>query len=306
MRPLRPIELIYQTVNRFRRALYRRGTLSATRLPRTVISIGNLSIGGSGKTPLTIAVARHLVRRGSRVAILSRGHGRRNVREMAVVDSVDAGRFGDEPVLIHRSVNDVDVVVGADRARAGQWYLERHDCDLFLLDDGFQHLRLDRDIDIVIDDPEAAYAREGRSALLDADLVVIRGGRTTREPAVHRMELQPSCLIVPGGEVPLDVLKAKRVFAFSAIANNQRFIDSLATIGATIVGRREFADHHRYSSADVDLIHAEASRAGAERVVTTEKDLVKIPGSGFDALRVETSISPGFYAELEKLLERCR
>jgi tetraacyldisaccharide 4'-kinase len=261
---LKPAEWLYRGVNRMRRALYRRGILKAKRLPRPVISIGNLAVGGSGKTPAVIAVSRFLTERGYRVAVLTRGYGRRG-DEQGIVEAPDAVRWGDEPILIKKSVPGIDVIVGVSRYDNAMRYLADNQCDVFVLDDGFQHLQLSRDLDIVIEAPDRAYLREGRSALRDADLVVPRSVR-------------------PSG---LEALRGRNVFAFSGLADNEQFFDTLRREGINIAVSRAFPDHHSYTVADVEAIRREARRTGTDAIVTTEKDAVKIAGPGIVAVPIE-------------------
>lgn len=300
---LKPLELAYRGINRARRALYRSGVLRSTRLPRPVISIGNLAIGGGGKTPTVIAVARLLMREGRRVAVLSRGYGRESDEPWAVVNVGDAARFGDEPVLIARSVPGLDVIVGARRAEAAAAYLRERDCDVFLLDDGFQHLQLARDVDIVLDQPRARWLREGKSALRDASIVILRG--ETPEPGGYAGRLEPESIVRADSVEPLDVLKGARVFAFAGLADNAQFFDTVAGAGAVLTGTRSFPDHHRYSAADVESLRRDA--AGA-MLMTTEKDAVKIDAADVVALRVVMRIEPeaAFREDLVTRLQKLR
>ncbi|HJW91991.1 MAG TPA: tetraacyldisaccharide 4'-kinase [Thermoanaerobaculia bacterium] len=264
------LELLYRAINRLRRFLYRAGVLRAKKLPVPVISIGNRAVGGSGKTPATIAIAHALQARGMRVAVLTRGYGRKS-DEQGPVTSLDTERFGDEPVLI-KSKN-IDVIVGSKRYENGS----RYSADVFLLDDGFQHLQLHRDCDIVIEAP-ARFYREGPSSLRDADIVLQRNIRV----------------------VNADAFRGKRVFAFSGLANNTQFFDTLRTLGAIVIGTREFDDHHRYTLADLRAIRNAAR--GADVIVTTEKDAVKIgPADDIMALRIELEIPDGV---IEQILEQ--
>ncbi|HYO74980.1 MAG TPA: tetraacyldisaccharide 4'-kinase [Thermoanaerobaculia bacterium] len=246
----------YRALNRARRALYRRGILKAKKLHRPVISIGNVAAGGTGKTPAVIAVCRFLASHGLRVAVLTRGYGRGDEKYSGIVESVDAGKYGDEPVLIKRSTSAA-VFVGADRHKNGSDY----ECDVFVLDDGFQHLQLRRDLDLVIDAP-ARFYREGRSALEHADLVVPR-----------RLVLH----------VP-EQLRGQRVFAFAGLADNSQFFASLSAAGVVVAGSRSFPDHHRYTAADLESIRREARGA---TIVTTEKDAVKIDDPSIVAIGAE-------------------
>jgi len=213
----------WRAVNRVRRALYRAGVLQPKRLPKPVISIGNLAAGGAGKTPAVIAIAEHLVARGKSVAVLTRGY-----------------KVLDEPLLIKKRVPKANVIVGSNRYANAL----SANCDVYLLDDGFQHLQLARDLDIVIDVAGARVYREGRSALRDADFVIPRRIRSDAEK-----------------------LRGKRVVAFAGIANNEQFFESLRAAGADVAEARGFPDHHRYRPGDVPE---------GEIVVTTEKDAVKL------------------------------
>jgi len=252
-----PLELPWHLVNRLRRALYRKKILRGRRLHRPVISVGNITAGGAGKTPAVIAICRRLAAEGLRVAVLTRGYGRKDTRYSGPVTSHDAAKFGDEPVLIKHAAN-VDVLVGANRYENAS----DHDCDVFVLDDGFQHLQIRRSLDIVID-ARARFHREGRSALRDADFVIPRKLRT----------------LVP------EELRGKRVLAFAGLADNDQFFASLRAAGVDVAVTRSFPDHHRYTSADV----ASMKRNGLP-LVTTEKDKVKIDDPDVIAVGAELEI----------------
>jgi tetraacyldisaccharide 4'-kinase len=277
---LKPLELLWRGVNRLRRALYRRGILKSRRLPRPVISVGNLAAGGAGKTPAVIAIARSLTERGLTVAVLTRGHGRAG-NGGGEVTSLDAAQFGDEPVLIKSKLQNVHVIVGSKRYANAIHFLINNDCDLFILDDGFQHLQLARDLDIVIDAGRGVM-REGRSALADAGVVMQRNLR----------------LVVPQG------LSARRVFAFAGLADNDQFFTALRENGLNVVATRGFRDHHRYTAADIVAIKHEAREAGADAIVTTEKDKVKIDDHGIIAIAAEMIIEPAVIEAIERAVSR--
>ena len=277
---LKPLELFWRAVNRLRRALYRGGILKGRRLPRPVISVGNLTAGGSGKTPAVIAIARYLTRRGFTVAVLSRGYGRSG-SETGLVTSLDAGRFGDEPVLIKSKTTNTHVIVGPNRYDNAIRFLGQNDCDLFILDDGFQHLQLSRDLDVVIDAGRGVM-REGRSALAGAGVVIQRNLR----------------LVVPGG------VTLRRVFAFAGLADNDQFFSSLRSNGLNVVGTHGFRDHHRYTAADLLSIKDAARAAGAEAIVTTEKDAVKIDDRDIIAIDAEMIIEPAVLEAIAAKISR--
>ena len=268
---------LYRGINRLRRALYRAGVLRPKKLDRPVISIGNIAAGGAGKTPAVIALVRHLSSRGAIVAVLTRGYGRKGTAQGPVTE-LDASRFGDEPVLIKKRAGNVAVIVGPNRYRNAL----RENADIFVLDDGFQHLQLHRDLDIVIDTPSAAFHREGRSALAGADIVIPRQLR----------------LNIPAH------LRAKRLFAFSGLADNEQFFESLRRAGLTLAGTLGFRDHHHYSAADLEQIAGAARSAGAESIVTTEKDAVKIDRHDIIPIEAEFVFPPEVLRRAEALLSR--
>lgn len=271
---LKPTELLWRGVNRLRRALYRRGILKRKRLPRPVVSVGNLAAGGAGKTPAVITIARYLEKRGFRVAVLTRGYGRTG-NISGLVTSLDAAIFGDEPVLLKSKLKTIDVIVGSKRYQNAVQFLSANDCDLFILDDGFQHLQLAREVDVVID-AGSGVMREGRSALADADFVIQRRLRLT---------------------VP-EELTGRGVFAFAGLADNEQFFASLRAKGLGVVGMRSFRDHHRYTAGDLSAIRDAARAASAEHIVTTEKDAVKIDDRDIIAIAAEMVIEPEILAAI--------
>ncbi|HEX6177512.1 MAG TPA: tetraacyldisaccharide 4'-kinase [Thermoanaerobaculia bacterium] len=261
---MKAAEAIYTSVNGVRRWLYRRGALKSQRLPRPVVSIGNITAGGAGKTPAVIALANALTRRGIRVAVLTRGYGRSDTSFNGLMDTPDPDRFGDEPSLIKTKADKADVIVGVNRYMNAIDYLRRNDCDVFVLDDGFQHLQLHRDLDIVIDAP-GSFHRERRSALRHAAIVIPR-----------RLDVR----------IP-EPVRGRRVFAFAGLANPQQFFDSLTHHGVDLRGQAAFADHHRYTDSDLAKIDTTARACGADVIATTEKDAVKIRRSDIIAVPAE-------------------
>lgn len=254
---IRFLESLYQGINRANRALYRRGIRKTKRLPKPVISIGNIAAGGAGKTPCVIAVAKFLVARGLRVCVLTRGYGRSGAG--GEVNALDPEQFGDEAVLIKQSVPEAIVAAGKNRYENGLHV----NCDVYLLDDGFQHLQLHRDLDVVIDVPDARFHREGREALRDAGIVIPRRIRPEN----------------------LSALRGKKVFAFAGLANNEQFFAMLRENGVTLTGTRGFPDHHDYGRIEIALVKQLAG--GADLIVTTEKDAVKLAGRDMIPVAIE-------------------
>lgn len=290
MKILRPLELAYQGVATLRRNLYASGRLKQKQLPRAVISVGNIAFGGSGKTPTTIALVKLLRRAGKRVVVLSRGHGRKDVETIERVTSPDATRFGDEPVIIAAAVPDVPVVVGRDRHKSGSWFLEHDECDVFVLDDGFQHVALHRDCDIVLYSSRSRLHREPLRALERADIVLLREGsippKLPPQTPLMRADLELVAVRMNGRTFAATELEGRRIFAFAGLADNRQFFRSLEKLGATIVERRSFADHATYSPALIAELEARAKALDA-LAVTTSKDAAKLSDADIAVVEAE-------------------
>jgi tetraacyldisaccharide 4'-kinase len=281
---LNPLPAIYGGVVRARNALYDRQLRRARSLQGTVISVGNLSAGGSGKTPFVILLGELLKARGINFDVLSRGYGR-STRGVLLVDPAGLPRdFGDEPLLIARRLQ-VPVVVGEDRYEAGEFAESRFGPQIHLLDDGFQHRGLARDFDIVLVTPEdardqllpAGRLREPLRSLQRADAVVLTSGASSESfPLEGKMVWR-----VRRGIVPRNI--PERPVVFCGIARPQNFMLQLRTAGIDPVAEAFFRDHHSYTEKDVRELLQLRGRSGAGGFVTTEKDAVNL-GGYLDAL----------------------
>jgi tetraacyldisaccharide 4'-kinase len=284
---LAPLTPIYSAVVRAKNAAYDRGLLSTHHLQSPVISIGNLSTGGGGKTPLVIALAKLLSANGIAVDVLSRGYGRTsNQTERVILDTTDqaSDRYGDEPLLIARAV-DVPVFVGRSRFEAGVLAEQSKPPtnNLHLLDDGFQHRKLARDLDIVVlhrsDLAErllpAGSLREPLSALHRTHVVVLREEDRDLDSRVSRY-LQPGTQIWKiRRTLNCDVHGGPSV-AFCGIARPEEFFSGLRRLGVELAATIAFPDHHRYEPADLRKLTEECRRARAANLITTEKDVVRL------------------------------
>jgi tetraacyldisaccharide 4'-kinase len=280
---LAPFALVYGSLVRARNARFDR--MAAQRLRWPVISIGNLSVGGAGKTPLVIWLARLLERDGFRPDVLSRGYGRSNQKIERVDSAGDAQRFGDEPLLIARA-SGVPVYVGARRYEAGLLAEAEPGGEgrrVHLLDDGFQHRQLARDVDIVVmhrSDLQdrllpAGRLREPLSSLERADVIVLRQEDADLESTL-RVYVGKQCRFWRVRRTLEISSPAKRALAFCAIARPAEFYAGLASAGVEVVERKSFRDHHRYTAADIDRL-AELGRCHrCDAFVTTAKDEVKL------------------------------
>jgi tetraacyldisaccharide 4'-kinase len=295
---VKPLELAYRGVAGARRRLVSAGVLQQKKLARPVISVGNVAFGGTGKTPVVIAIATELVARGFRVAVLTRGYGRKG--EGGLVVRPDAREFGDEPVLIARAVPEASVIVASNRYDAAVRFLSEHPVDVFLLDDGFQHLQLARDLDVVIDAPKAQRLRENRSAFRAADIVLVRGA-----VGEFQLSVEPTFLIRAGREEPLETLRGSRVVLFSGLADNEQFFRMGRALGADVIETRGYADHHAYTAKDMAQLHSLAERSGAI-LITTEKDAVRIGSPEIASIRVVARMTPRqvFFDRILRVVKR--
>jgi len=274
---LNPLSAIYGGVVGTRNALYDRGVLRAQRLHSPVISVGNLSTGGSGKTPFVMLLGELLKARGIKFDVLSRGYGRQS-RGVRLVDPAGLPReFGDEPLLIARKLQ-VPVIVGEDRYAAGSFAESRFGLQLHLLDDGFQHRALARDFDIVLVTPQDASdhllpsgrLREPPSSLRRADAVALASGASADSfPLAGKLVWR-----VRRGIVPRDV--PPRPIVFSGIARPQNFVLQLRAANIEPVAEAFYRDHHPYNENDVRELLALKQRSDAGGFVTTEKDAVNL------------------------------
>jgi tetraacyldisaccharide 4'-kinase len=275
---------VYGAVTHTRNALYDRRMFPARRLRGPVVSIGNLSVGGTGKTPFTILLGELLKARGIRFDVLSRGYGRKSRGVLLVEPAGLASQFGDEPLLIARRL-EVPVILGEDRFAAGRFAEDKYGPQLHVLDDGFQHRALARDFDIVLvtaDDARdqllpAGRLREPRQSLARADVVVLTAGASPENfPLDGKLVWRVRRGIAPQ-QVP------SRPVAFCGIARPQNFMLQLRTAGIEPAAEAVYRDHHAYSEQDIRELLALKARSGADGFVTTEKDAINL-GGFFSAL----------------------
>ena len=303
-RPLRillwPASKLYGIGVSLRTQLYASGLLKKTRLKATVISVGNLSVGGTGKTPLVIWLAEKLLEQGQRVAILTRGY------------RGTAGSSDEVEVMRLRLQNRVVFGVGKNRFAEGQRIESHQAIDIFLLDDGFQHLQLARDLDIVLIDASrpmtqqllpAGPMREPLSALTRAGIIIFTRTENTAgaKEAIQRLANLPifsaSTRLVgfrrlddEGSLQTVAELRSGPFFVFCGIGNPEAFVRDLQRWGITPAGHMFFADHHRYALEEVQAIEQAARRVGANGLLTTEKDSCNLSGLTFPSLPVYVSV----------------
>ncbi len=304
----------WRAVAALRARLYERGWLQRHSLDRPVISVGALSVGGAGKTPTTAAIAALLLDAGYRPAILSRGYKRRGSAPLLVSRGDGAGptvtvrEAGDEPFWLASVLRQVPVAVAARREEAAEIVLDSAPVDVFLLDDGFQHVRIQRDVDLVVVRPDSPFwedrplpagrLRESPAAADRASAFLIVGDAASgtgevldrRFPGKPRFAFRPQTPGTwPARQDPPEATVAVQAatdpaqeiggpaYAFAGIAHPERFFHDLEESGVSVTGSRRFADHHAYSKSDIAELGAAAQRSGAQVLITTEKDAVRLP-----------------------------
>lgn len=303
---LAPFSLVYSLVQRIRAGLFKLGILKSDGLPRPVISIGNITVGGTGKTPVTAHIARLLLQQGYRVAVLSRGYGGSLEGQNVVVSDgatvmLGPSECGDEPYLLATTIPGLMVVIGSDRHAAGLLAMRQLSPDVFLLDDGFQHLRLRRDLNILLLDHSrpfgngwtlpAGLLREPVVARKRADLIIHT--RCPQVAAVHPATAgTPACNArhrivdlhpLPGGDpLPLPCPAPRKVLAFAGIADPAGFFEELRSLGFELLHTIRFQDHTTYDESDLSIIFDSMRHHRAEAAITTEKDGVKLRGLSRD------------------------
>lgn len=332
MKPLRlflyPFAWLFAVLVFVRNFLYDKGLAKVERLDRPVVSIGNLSMGGAGKSPITQDLARRLTEAGHAVAVLSRGYGREEAEQARQVHVDDSWRLsGDEPLMIARAVPKAVVCVGPSRFRAAGAASVKP--DLYLVDDGFQHRALARDLDIVLIDVKQGLPRlfpvglfrESWSALKRADLVVLtrvdsgsscetwRRRIEQHHPGIPVLQaaFRPAYLVSPNSErLSLETLRGKRVAAFCGIAQPSKFFNVLKSLGAELVLTYPLKDHQALDSAHRKKLSELVAAVDSEMVITTAKDAVKLENQVLSDMMIFSlalEVSWDDDARLEEILE---
>ncbi len=326
-----PLSFLYGKITNIRNSLYEQGIFESFSLGVPTISVGNIAVGGTGKTPFVAVVAEILAARGEKVCILTRGYGRKNPKQRVLVSDgvnilTDAENAGDEPFeLARKLIGKAIVVADANRVSAANWAREQLGISIFLLDDGFQHVRAKRDLDIVLLDATNPFGnyktlpfgtlREPLENLRRADLIVLTRANLVDEKQISNFKFQISNF---NSDSPIFTAENKitrlielkdfhknqppktknqkpKTLAFCALGNPDNFFEQLKRENFDVVSTRKFPDHHRYTQNDIQKIEDQAKQSGAEILLTTAKDAVKLI-----ALKVEM---PCFVAESKMIFD---
>ncbi|HSK72417.1 MAG TPA: tetraacyldisaccharide 4'-kinase [Pyrinomonadaceae bacterium] len=331
---LSPFGSIYGAIANARNSLYRKGIFKSFSLGAPTVSVGNITVGGTGKTPLVAFIAEILNENGEKVCILTRGYGRENERERVLVSDgkailADVKQAGDEPLeLAQKLLEKAVIVADANRVEAGFWACEKFGITAFVLDDGFQHQRIRRDLDIVCVDATNPFGngkvlpsgvlRESLANLKRADAIVITRANLIDEKQISNLKSKISefakCPIflsenkisnlVNLKEFPAKAQRAQKeggeskkggAFAFCALGNPNNFFEQLKRENFNLVSSQTFPDHHFYKQKDIAELEKKAKQTGAESLITTAKDAVKLKDLKFDL--------PCFVAESEMIFQ---
>ena len=308
---LTPLSVVYGLGVRIRNGLYRRGILNAHDVGAPVISVGNLTTGGTGKTPLVELLAAQMAAHGRRVCVLTRGYGRNSAGRLVVSDNdsvlSNVSEAGDEPFLLAENLRGrAAVICDKNRVAAAQWAIENLRSEIFILDDAFQHQQIRRSVNILIIDATnpfgsmrlfpAGILREPITEAKRADCFVITRASESEEPDQLRAYIKRFAGAAPiftsnielaevrslDGPRSVEDLTDRKVVAFCGIGNPNSFFALLRREGFDVSLTREFRDHHSYTQTDVDRIVREASARGAQALVTTTKDAVKLKQLKFE------------------------
>jgi len=318
------LSVLYGAAIYIRRIFFGLHLFKQKKISCLVVSIGNITLGGTGKTPTVIQIAELLSRNERRVAVVSRGYGRKDEAEILVVSDgrsvlVDTRTGGDEPVLIASKLPGIPVLVGKKRYQTALLAIQRFRPDVVVLDDGFQHIRLKRDLDIVLVDAgnplgngklfPAGILREPLGALKRAHAVLITKIDSTADVKALKVNIQRNtqARIFTSHQIPVDLidyrrndikplstLRGSKVLALSGIARPDSFIKLLASLGADIVDACTYPDHFDYKKKDLASIFQRAADEKVSMIVTTEKDAIRLKNlhaDGIWALRIELSVA---------------
>ena len=321
---LYPLSFLYGLITTLRNYLYDTNIFNTVKLPCKVISVGNVTTGGSGKTPTVEFLALYLQSIGKNVGIVSRGYGRSSKHIKLVTDGFDKPssweQYGDEAFLLSQNLNSIPIVVGESKYEAGLKITSEFNLDVVIIDDGFQHRSLHRDLDIVLINSKdnqnthkllpLGSLRERMGGLKRAHMIIYTKtnvhnnlgylSRSLKNIDIEKINsiLETKSMLIGRDKQKIEQadLKSKNIYLLSAIGDNSGFKKTVEKIGANIVGHSKFLDHYKFKTSDLQKVQNDAKKFSANYIITTEKDLVKIPDINFKipvyALKTEMHFSP--------------
>jgi len=308
--------LFYGGAVRLREILYRRGVLRSERFSCMVVSVGNLTVGGTGKTPMTMYFAKLVQRYGYKTVVISRGYKGKAEKKGGIVSDgqtiqMNSSSAGDEPFMMATGLKNIPVIVGKNRCKAAMLSIKKFKPDILILDDAFQHLKVERDLDILLLDHSLPFGnnylfprgtlREPISALARADVCILTRSDSKKStfftkqshllrkkpvfmsfhnPVIHKVVIGRDTTVIDDSTTEptydFKFLKGLKVFVFSGLARNDDFLNTVEKLNCDVKGFLSYPDHHFYSEADFSKILQSAKNAGAEALITTEKDYARI------------------------------
>lgn len=299
------LSYLYRAILANRKFLYKIGILKTHRLPCRIISVGNITVGGTGKTPAVCDIARRIAQMGKRVVILSRGYRRQSKESVLIASDGERilpwEKIGDEPAMMAQALPGTAVVVGANRVQTGQLAIEHFAPDVLLLDDAYQHMAIHRDLNILVIDAANPFGnrhvlpggilRESLKNLDRADAFLLTRINQANNNEILTRELErfgkpvfravhhPTYLIEldSGRKIRLDAPVSKKSMIFSGIGSPSAFRKTILDLNYTIIGEEVFPDHYSYFPRDIQKLKERAAEKGADYLITTEKDAVRLP-----------------------------
>ncbi|MGC9314093.1 MAG: tetraacyldisaccharide 4'-kinase [bacterium] len=292
-----PISLLFAAVSYLRWKMYKWGIfLHTKKAPAPVISIGNIALGGTGKTPCTIWLARELKSRGYDPVILTRGYKRSIKERLYILGNIPEARLaGDEPALIASHLSNIPIVVHRDRVESAK-EIGGENGRIFILDDGFQHLKIHKDVNIVLfpaDHPLSGGSffpkgnlRDGKWRIDEADIIILVGGieempvefNHLKDRIFNAKKIPTGLFTLDNVHIPWSAIEGKKVVAFSAIGSPASFNKTLTKVGAEVTAHKSYKDHHHFTVNDINDIENLAEAHGADILITTEKDAIRLAG----------------------------
>lgn len=327
-----PLFLIYLLIVTVRNYLYDVKLFKSIKLPCKIISVGNISVGGTGKTPVVIAIAKFLQQQNKSVAILSRGYGRKTIGTQLVTDGkINSAKWeivGDEPTLMAKYLSDIPIVVDENRIRGGKYLINKFHPEIIILDDGFQHRKLFRDIDIVLVNSNISKFnnrifsfgnfRESWKSLKRAHLIFLTKGDfvapsknlqaklNTLGLPLFKTNIIPASYFLDNKNNKLEAgyFNGKTAVLFSGIGDPESFTKTIQNLNIKILDSINFKDHKHYSKSDIERINNKYITTGADVIITTEKDFLKIDDTSLPiyAVPITMDVDEKVYTQLLKLL----
>lgn len=330
---LLPPFLIYLFIVTIRNYLYDIKFLKSTKLSCKIISVGNITVGGTGKTPAVIAIATFLQKQNKTVAVLSRGYGRESSGTQLVTDGKtnlsNWRTVGDEPTLMAKHLTDIPIVVDENRIRGGKYLINQFNPEIIILDDGFQHRKIHRDVDIVLINSNMSKFtnrifsfgnfRESWKSLKRAHIIFLTKSAVfaPSNKLMARLEklnlpivktnINPSSYLLDqkNNKINIDNFNDKTALLFSGVGDPKSFENTVQSLKINIIGSINFRDHKNYSKSDIERIHNKYIKTGADIIITTEKDFLKIGETDLPifAIPITMNIDRKGYEQIQKLLK---